>query len=375
MGPRYEFTDETKTVDGHVLHRIRRLSDGKLGGFIEKEENLSQEGSCWVDDNAKVYDDARVYDNAHVYGNAIVYGSAQIYDNAWVCNNAKVYDDAQVYEHAKVYGDAQVYDKAKVYDFANVYNNAQIYNNALIYESAEIYQNAKVYGNAEVYRSAKVHGKAEVWDYAKIYGLAEVRGNAKVYDNAEVYFYAMVEDNVKIYGNAKVYGFAYIYDNAKVFNNAKINGDARVHGDAKVSDDKYNEELESDNKFIKAVKKPLRDFIYKIDDSQKLEVQTEYDSIEEFFNEPTEDDLKLDTLIICTVDTKEPIVKLQKVNINGNVNFKFVVEITNSKGEEFIIRSFIDSQEQLDKLIKQTVETLKSYPQFNMYADDLEDCL
>ena len=42
MGPKYKFTDETKSsIEGNILHRIKRLSDGKLGGWIEKEENLS----------------------------------------------------------------------------------------------------------------------------------------------------------------------------------------------------------------------------------------------------------------------------------------------------------------------------------------------
>ena len=41
------------------LHRIRALRDvredvraGDLGGFVQSEENLSQEGSCWIYDNA-----------------------------------------------------------------------------------------------------------------------------------------------------------------------------------------------------------------------------------------------------------------------------------------------------------------------------------
>ena len=58
MGPKYIFTGETKNYEGHLLHRIRRLSDGALGGWIQKEENLSQEGNCWIDDEAYVY----VYD-------------------------------------------------------------------------------------------------------------------------------------------------------------------------------------------------------------------------------------------------------------------------------------------------------------------------
>lgn len=55
---KYELTDETTTVRNVVLCRIRALKDfgdvkaGELGGYIEKEENLSQEGNAWVSGNA-----------------------------------------------------------------------------------------------------------------------------------------------------------------------------------------------------------------------------------------------------------------------------------------------------------------------------------
>lgn len=45
---------------------------GDIGGWIESEKNLSQDG------NARVYGDARVSGNALVYGNARVYGDAEV---------------------------------------------------------------------------------------------------------------------------------------------------------------------------------------------------------------------------------------------------------------------------------------------------------
>lgn len=51
---KYEFTGETKIRCGITLHRIRALKDfgvvcaGDIGGWIEKESNLSHEGNCWV---------------------------------------------------------------------------------------------------------------------------------------------------------------------------------------------------------------------------------------------------------------------------------------------------------------------------------------
>ena len=87
---------------GHILHRIEALKDfgivkaGDKGGWIEKEENLSQYGDCWVYDMSKVYDSAKVYDDAIVYGNARVFGNAEVFGNALVCSNAEVFGNAKV---------------------------------------------------------------------------------------------------------------------------------------------------------------------------------------------------------------------------------------------------------------------------------------
>ena len=83
---KYEFTGKTKNYYGVTLKQIKRISDGKIGGWIEKEENLSHDGDCWVSGNAEVYGDAIVYGNAIVFGNAIVYGNAEVYGDAEVCN-------------------------------------------------------------------------------------------------------------------------------------------------------------------------------------------------------------------------------------------------------------------------------------------------
>ena len=69
---KYELTSETKIVFGHILYRIKALSSfgcvsaGDLGGFLESEKNLSQNGNAWVFGNAEVYGDARVSGDAEV---------------------------------------------------------------------------------------------------------------------------------------------------------------------------------------------------------------------------------------------------------------------------------------------------------------------
>ena len=100
MSKKYELTDETTEVDGHTLHRIRAVrcfsdvKSGDLGGWIEKEHNLSHEDHAWVYDEGKVYGDARVIDDARVFG------CAKVYDNALIKGRARVYNHAQVYNDA-----------------------------------------------------------------------------------------------------------------------------------------------------------------------------------------------------------------------------------------------------------------------------------
>ena len=126
---KYELTKETKTfADGTVLHRIRALRDiprhgvkaGVLGGLIEKENNLSQDGDAWIFDDACVYGDARVYDDAEVSGNAYIFGDAKVYGNATVYGNACVYGDACIFGNAYIFGYAKISGNACVSGNAKV---------------------------------------------------------------------------------------------------------------------------------------------------------------------------------------------------------------------------------------------------------------
>ena len=121
---KFELTAEFVTnVFGKKLFRIKALvafgnvEKGELGGFIEKEDNLSHDGDAWVSGDAQVFGDAKVYGNAWVYGDARVYCNAQVSGDAWVSGNAQVFGDAWVYGNAQVSGDAKVFGDA---DYAAV---------------------------------------------------------------------------------------------------------------------------------------------------------------------------------------------------------------------------------------------------------------
>ncbi|SSZ38975.1 Uncharacterised protein [Bartonella grahamii] len=116
MCKKYELTSEIKKIKHALtrniinLYRIKALKDfddikaGSLGGFIEKEVNLSHDGNCWVYDEACVYGHARVYDDAKIRHFSQVCG--QVYGNAKISYCATIW--------GRAYGNAKINKKSKV---------------------------------------------------------------------------------------------------------------------------------------------------------------------------------------------------------------------------------------------------------------------
>ena len=160
---KFELTSESIVKFGRTLYRIRALAafgnvkEGELGGFLEKEENLAQDGNAWVGKNATVCE------NATVRGNATVSGYATVCGDATVCGYATVCGDATVCGYATVCGDATVRGYATVCE------------------------NATVRGYATVCENATVRGNATVSGYATVCGYATVRGYATVSGDAWVF--------------------------------------------------------------------------------------------------------------------------------------------------------------------------------------------
>ena len=156
MVKKYELVlDDSIEFSGQKLFRIRALTDfynvkvGDLGGYIQREKNLSHDGDAWVADNAKVFDSAQVSGDAKVCGEAEVYKRANVSGDAWVAGNAKISGEAEVSGNAMVWGNARVYANAKISGEAEVSGNAMVWD-------AQVYGNAKVSGNAEICNTAKI---------------------------------------------------------------------------------------------------------------------------------------------------------------------------------------------------------------------------
>jgi hypothetical protein len=99
---KYKLTKNFITQNNKKLYQIQSLKNfldvkiGEFGGYIESEKNLSQEGDCWIYDDARVYGKAKVYDDAKVSNNAEVYDTAEVSSNALVFGNGKVFGNGSI---------------------------------------------------------------------------------------------------------------------------------------------------------------------------------------------------------------------------------------------------------------------------------------
>ena len=151
MEAKYQLTNESKKIGNRTLYRIKALKrifnrkdvyPGNLGGFIESEYNLSQEGDCWVGvggfvfDNAKVLGDGyvdgggKVFENATVKDNAIVIFDGLVRGNALICDNSMI-EGGIIKGHALI-KDRSIISNSEIDDYAVISGQSIITRGAII---------------------------------------------------------------------------------------------------------------------------------------------------------------------------------------------------------------------------------------------------
>ena len=125
---KYEITTNIFTIDNRDFFQVKALKDfadvkaGQLGGYVESEKNLSQEGNCWIGRDVVLMDDARVEDNATILGDSAVRNNGTVRGNALV-KNASVIDNSVVEGRAYVAGGLHGHDSIVIKDNAVVRGN------------------------------------------------------------------------------------------------------------------------------------------------------------------------------------------------------------------------------------------------------------
>lgn len=242
--------DQTITMNGSTIYRIKALKNfgdvkaGDMGGFVESEDNLSQEGNCWI------YGDAMVYHKAKVKENAIVRDYTHVYNESQVLHNAIVEGHARVFGNGTVFGNAIVKDNGSVFDHGSVHGFAIVQDNATVSENA------------------RVCSKAIVKDYAKVCGhimvsQGTISNSAVLFGIGEINFDIAEKDDWTFYRNPCVdAGFITASTKADVWNYRFFTGTAEEFIDMfeRVED---HHRIPGELEFMKALVKFHQDLYFK----------------------------------------------------------------------------------------------------------------
>ena len=193
-GKKFEMSDVGYGRWGH-LHRIRALRDigvdvkaGSLGGYIESESNLSQDGDCWI------YGIASVSGTSVISGDVRVLGTSKVKDSTLSGNGAVIDSELE-----NVNGDGTLIVVKSAMKNANSNGLVRIDDGCYVCggefaDSVEVLH-CSISGNVTVKGSAKL-SNCEI--ATKGESTIEISGNAKVRNS---YIGAR---NVVITGNAVV---------------------------------------------------------------------------------------------------------------------------------------------------------------------------
>jgi len=158
---KYRLTDERipfETPFGNItLIRIQALKSfgnikkGQKGGWVSGDWNLSQEGDCWIYDEAKVYNFARIYGNAQIKEFAEVSNYAVVTDNAEIFGQAKITRSARVEGCAKIGGCARIKGNAFIYGYKIfIGGNVEIGNNIILNDNVNLNGDVRILNDNDI---------------------------------------------------------------------------------------------------------------------------------------------------------------------------------------------------------------------------------
>ena len=91
----------------------KSVRQGDLGGFVQSENNLSQEGACWLFQNAIAAEDAVVAENAQIRNLAVLRGNTMVVGNA-IIRDCSIVEDYAIFTTGVVEGNSRIAGNARI---------------------------------------------------------------------------------------------------------------------------------------------------------------------------------------------------------------------------------------------------------------------
>lgn len=124
MANKYTITNKQNT-QYKKLRQIVAIADipgvcsrGDFGGYIESEQNLSQDGNCWVTEGCFVFGGAKILDNAVISGNVFVSDAAVVKDNSVIEGKCKIMGHAIISGQSHISGKLEIGNSTKLHDLS-----------------------------------------------------------------------------------------------------------------------------------------------------------------------------------------------------------------------------------------------------------------
>ena len=156
---KYELTDITMKFGERTLYRIKALKDfsdvkaGDFGGWIESKENLSQEGNCWI------YDEAMCMDHAKVCDNCAMHDFSAMFDNSRMHDTAVMVDDTMAFDYSIMYDNSIMFGSSKRYDNSIMRGDSKMHDCSTISGHSEMLGDSELCGDSELKEKEKLFGK------------------------------------------------------------------------------------------------------------------------------------------------------------------------------------------------------------------------
>lgn len=140
--------------DGEILDQTL-VKKGDLGGYVEKEENLSHEGGCWIFEEAEVRDNGRVEGNARLVGRSLVRDNAVVKGYSCLAANAYVWGNAVLDGGTQMKGLVSIGGNSRTNGYVSINGNSQVRGDSVLdgnifLNGTVVVENAKLTGNVHL---------------------------------------------------------------------------------------------------------------------------------------------------------------------------------------------------------------------------------
>lgn len=307
---KYRLSEQIRPVDitlngQHFRLRMRQViacqdfadvKRGEMGGWVDNEACLSQQGSCWIyDQNSLIFAGACVADNVRILGPCQIYGAAIIsghccIESSEIGNQANITGRAAVH-HSRVRGNCLISGHARVMNGSHiqavtgltdceqqqlcitdqatvsasrVVHQAQVYGHAIVNHGfiehrAKIYDHAIIEGNdlnnVWVCDSAQVYGQARIVAGRGDDEIPTLRYSTRVYECATVTGNCILCHHVQVFGHASVCGGPLLLDNhVAIFGYARITGNVFIEDGVQISGSACVEAFDGDTVHLQGSK-------------------------------------------------------------------------------------------------------------------------